>query len=62
MSAAQPADVLNYQTTDARRAAIRESVTAGAALTRPYLAMNVGAAFIAGSPRHDSQLVERLSI
>ena len=48
MSAAQPADVLNYQTTDARRAAIRESVTAGAGLTRPYLAMNVGAAFIAG--------------
>jgi len=48
MSAAQPAGAPNYQTTDARRAAIRESVTAGAALTRPYLAMNVAAAFIAG--------------
>jgi len=48
MSAAQPAEVLNCQTTGARRAAIRESVTAGAGLTRPYLAMNVGAAFIAG--------------
>jgi len=48
MSGAQPAGAPNYQTTDARRAAIRESVIAGAALTRPYLAMNVAAAFIAG--------------
>jgi uncharacterized hydrophobic protein (TIGR00271 family) len=48
MSAAQPAGAPNYHTTDARRTVIRESVTAGAALTRPYLAMNVAAAFIAG--------------
>jgi len=48
MRTAQPACASNDQMTDARRAAIRESVTAGAALTRPYLAMNVAAAFIAG--------------
>ena len=48
MRTAQPACASNDQMTDARRAAIRESVTAGAGLTRPYLAMNVGAAFIAG--------------
>jgi len=48
MSAAQPAGALDYQTIDARRAAIRESVTAAATLTRPFLAMNVAAAFIAG--------------
>src|SRR5271166_1533555 len=36
------------ETTEAQRAGIRESVTAGAALTGPYVAMNVAAAFIAG--------------
>jgi uncharacterized hydrophobic protein (TIGR00271 family) len=48
MSEAQSAAVLSRGTTAAQRAAIRESVTAGAALTGPYLAMNVAAAFIAG--------------
>ena len=36
------------QTGEVRRRAIRESVIAGAALTGPYLAMNVAAAFVAG--------------
>jgi len=44
MSAAGPSP----ETIEAQRAAIRESVTAGAALTGPYVAMNVAAAFIAG--------------
>src|SRR5271166_3168665 len=44
MSAAGPSP----ETIEAQRAAIRESVTAGAALTVPYLAMNVAAALIAG--------------
>src|SRR5260370_40114683 len=48
MSAAQPTAEPNFQPIEARRAAIRESVIAGAALTGPYLAMNVAAAFIAG--------------
>src|SRR5580692_10139733 len=48
MSATQPAYGPNFQTTEARRVVIHESVTGGAALTRPYLAMNVAAAFIAG--------------
>lgn len=45
---AQSADVPSCETTAAQRAAIRDSVTAGAALTGPYLAMNIAAAFIAG--------------
>ena len=45
---AQSADVPSRETTAAQRAAIRDSVTAGAALTGPYLAMNIAAAFIAG--------------
>ena len=44
---AQSADVPSRETTAAQRAAIRDSVTAGAALTGPYLAMNIAAAFIA---------------
>jgi len=44
LSAAGP----SLETTEAQRAGIRESVTAGAALTGPYVAMNVAAAFIAG--------------
>jgi uncharacterized membrane protein len=48
MSETQSAAVLSRETTAAQRAAIRESVMAGAALTGPYLAMNVAAAFIAG--------------
>jgi uncharacterized hydrophobic protein (TIGR00271 family) len=48
MSAAQPAAEPNFQTIESRRAAISESVIAGAALTGPYLGMNVAAAFIAG--------------
>ena len=44
LSAAGPSP----ETTEAQRAEIRESVTAGAALTGPYVAMNVAAAFIAG--------------
>src|SRR5271167_2508600 len=36
------------QLTEAKRAAIRESVTSGAALNGSYLAMNVAAALIAG--------------
>src|SRR5271166_1050201 len=38
----------SLETTEAQRAGIRESVTAGAALTGPYVAMNMAAAFIAG--------------
>lgn len=45
---AQSADVPSRETTAAQRAAIRDSVMAGAALTGPYLAMNIAAAFIAG--------------
>src|SRR5271154_1658559 len=48
MSAAQPTAEPNIQTIESRRAAISESVIAGAALTGPYLGMNVAAAFIAG--------------
>ena len=48
MSEAPPAAEPNSQTREARRGAIRESVIASAALTGPYLAMNVAAAFIAG--------------
>ena len=48
MNAAQSAAILGRGTTAAQHAAIRESVTAGAALTGPYLAMNIAAAFIAG--------------
>lgn len=48
MNAAQPTADPNLQPIEARRAAIRESVSAGAALNAPYLAMNVAAAFIAG--------------
>src|SRR5271165_4286852 len=48
MSAAQPAAENHLPTIDPQRTAIRKSVTAGAALTLPYLAMNVAAAFIAG--------------
>src|SRR5260370_41925968 len=48
MSAAQPTAEPNFQPIEARRAAIRESVIAGAALNVPYLAMNVAAALIAG--------------
>src|SRR5277367_6313831 len=47
MSEAPPAAKPN-QTGEVRRGAIRESVISGAALTGPYLAMNVAAAFIAG--------------
>jgi uncharacterized hydrophobic protein (TIGR00271 family) len=39
---------LNPQLTEARRAAIRESVTSGAALNGSYLAMNLAATLIAG--------------
>ena len=48
MNAGQSATETNLQTIETRRAAIRASVTDGAALTGPYLAMNVAAAFIAG--------------
>src|SRR5271167_1719567 len=48
MSAVLSAAGPNPGTTEAQRAGIRESVTAGAALTGPYVAMNVAAAFIAG--------------
>ncbi len=48
MTSAQSATVLAPETTETQRVAIRQSITAGAALTRPYLAMNVAAAFIAG--------------
>src|SRR5271157_3293448 len=48
MSAVLPAAGPSLETTEAQRAGIRESVTAGAALTGPYVAMNMAAAFIAG--------------
>ena len=48
MNAAQPAADSNLQTIETRRTEIRKSVTDGAALNGPYLAMNVAAAFIAG--------------
>lgn len=48
MSAAQPTAEPNVQPIEARRAAIRGSVIAGAELTGSYLAMNVAAALIAG--------------
>src|SRR5271167_874100 len=48
MSAVLSAAGPSPETTEAQRAGIRESVTAGAALTGPYVAMNVAAAFIAG--------------
>src|SRR5271167_888006 len=48
MSAVLSAAGPNPGTTEAQRAGIRESVTAGAALTGPYVAMNAAAAFIAG--------------
>jgi len=48
MSAAQRAADDHLERIDSQRAAIRKSVTDGAALTLPYLAMNVAAAFIAG--------------
>ncbi len=48
MSPAQITAEPIFQPNEARRAAIRESVIAGAALNSSYLAMNVAAAFIAG--------------
>ena len=48
MNAGHSADKLNLQTSGSRRDAIRGSVTSGAALTAPYVAMNVAAALIAG--------------
>jgi uncharacterized hydrophobic protein (TIGR00271 family) len=48
MMAAQSTPEPEQQTTELRRASVRDSVTAGAALTTPYLAMNVAAALIAG--------------
>jgi len=48
MNAAQPAAKTNLQIIETQRATIRKSVTDGAALTGPYLATNVAAAFIAG--------------
>src|SRR5271169_1922522 len=48
MGAAQRAAENHLERIDSQRAAIRKSVTDGAALTFPYLAMNVAAAFIAG--------------
>ena len=48
MSPAQLTAEPIFQPNEARRAAIRESVIAGAALNSSYLAMNVAAAFIAG--------------
>jgi len=48
MDAALPSTELGFQEIGPRRAAICESVIAGAALTGPYLGMNVAAAFIAG--------------
>ena len=48
MSRALRAAENHLQTIDPQRTAIRKSVTDGAALTLPYLAMNVAAAFIAG--------------
>ena len=48
MSAAQSTAGPILETPEVRRAAIRQSVTAVAALTGPYLAMNVAAALIAG--------------
>jgi uncharacterized hydrophobic protein (TIGR00271 family) len=48
MSGEQPTAEANFQAIEARRAAIRGSVIAGAELTGPYLAMNVAAALIAG--------------
>lgn len=48
MSAAQPTAKPEFQTIEARRAAIRGAVIAGAELTGPYLAMDMAAALIAG--------------
>jgi len=48
MSAVQPTAEPNSQTIESRRAAVSQSVLAGATLTAPYLGMNVAAAFIAG--------------
>jgi uncharacterized hydrophobic protein (TIGR00271 family) len=48
MSAPQPTAEPNSQTIESRRAAVSQSVIASAALTGPYLGMNVAAAFIAG--------------
>src|SRR5271169_1338852 len=48
MGAAQRAAENHLERIDSQRAAIRKSVTDGAALTFPYLAMNVAAALIAG--------------
>lgn len=48
MSAVQSAAGGGSERDEVQRAAVRESVTAGAALTGPYVAMNVAAAFIAG--------------
>jgi uncharacterized hydrophobic protein (TIGR00271 family) len=39
---------ISPQMSDARRAAVRESIASGAALNGPYLAMNLAAALIAG--------------
>ena len=46
MSGAPPTAESNFQAIEARRAANRGSVIAGAELTGPYLAMNVAAALI----------------
>lgn len=48
MNAVQPAAKTNLQETETQRATIRKSVSDGAPLTGPYLAMNVAAAFSAG--------------
>src|SRR6478672_9589017 len=48
MSAAESTVGPDLETTRIERAGVRKSVAAGAALTGPYLAMNVAAAFIAG--------------
>jgi len=48
MSAVQSVAGYGSERDEVQRAAVRESITAGAALTGPYVAMNVAAAFIAG--------------
>lgn len=44
----EPSPRIIPQITETKRAAIREAVTSGAALTGAYLAMNLAAALIAG--------------
>jgi uncharacterized hydrophobic protein (TIGR00271 family) len=48
MSSPQQIAQPDFQTVESRRAEVQRSVTAGAALSAPYLGMNVAAAFIAG--------------